>query len=254
MHSWCNFTTISFKKDRTPYSDKGRIGLLQIEIATLTKAYTIGKDTIKALDSISLKITKGEFLSIVGHSGSGKTTLLSIIGGILLPTSGRIIFEGADIYSLNRDRLSEYRAEKVGFIFQFASLLPVLTVKENLLLPVLFNSRTKTDKDDEAEKRALGLLEMVGLRDKIDSYPSQLSGGQQRRVAIARAFINDPEVILADEPTGDLDEETETEIMTLFKRMHEEKGITFLLVTHSSDLARHARRRLRMHNGKLLEI
>lgn len=228
--------------------------MAQIEIVTLTKTYTVGKDTIKALDDVSLKIDKGEFLSIVGHSGSGKTTLLSIIGGILLPTSGRIIFEGADIYSLNGDRLSEYRAEKVGFIFQFTSLLPVLTVKENLLLPVLFNSRTKTDKDDEAEKRALDLLEMVGLRDKIDSYPSQLSGGQQRRVAIARAFINDPEVILADEPTGDLDEETETEIMTLFKRMHEEKGITFLLVTHSSDLARHARRRLRMHNRKLLEI
>lgn len=228
--------------------------MAQIEIVTLTKTYTVGKDTIKALDDVSLKIDKGEFLSIVGHSGSGKTTLLSIIGGILLPTSGRIIFEGDDIYSLNGDRLSEYRAEKVGFIFQFTSLLPVLTVKENLLLPVLFNSRTKTDKDDEAEKRALDLLEMVGLRDKIDSYPSQLSGGQQRRVAITRAFINDPEVILADEPTGDLDEETETEIMTLFKRMHEEKGITFLLVTHSSDLARHARRRLRMHNGKLLEI
>lgn len=228
--------------------------MAQIEIVTLTKTYTVGKDTIKALDDVSLKIDKGEFLSIVGHSGSGKTTLLSIIGGILLPTSGRIIFEGADIYSLNGDRLSEYRAEKVGFIFQFTSLLPVLTVKENLLLPVLFNSRTKTDKDDEAEKRALDLLEMVGLRDKIDSYPSQLSGGQQRRLAIARAFINDPEVILADEPTGDLDEETETEIMTLFKRMHEEKGITFLLVTHSSDLARHARRRLRMHNRKLLEI
>lgn len=228
--------------------------MAQIGIVTLTKTYTVGKDTIKALDDVSLKIDKGEFLSIVGHSGSGKTTLLSIIGGILMPTSGRIIFEGADIYSLNGDRLSEYRAEKVGFIFQFTSLLPVLTVKENLLLPVLFNSRTKTDKDDEAEKRALDLLEMVGLRDKIDSYPSQLSGGQQRRVAIARAFINDPEVILADEPTGDLDEETETEIMTLFKRMHEEKGITFLLVTHSSDLARHARRRLRMHDGKLLEI
>lgn len=210
----------------------------------------IGKDTIKALDSISLKINKGEFLSIVGHSGSGKTTFLSIIGGILMPTSGKVVFDGTDIYSLNQEKLSEYRSKKVGFIFQFASLLPVLTAKENLLLPSVFSQKNMGNN----EKKVSEYLDMVGLGDKLDAYPSQLSGGQQRRVAIARAFINDPEVILADEPTGDLDEETETEIMGLFKKMHEEKGATFLLVTHSSDLARHARRHLRMHNGKLLEI
>lgn len=222
----------------------------QIEVVSLTKTYTLGENTIKALDDVSLKINKGEFLSIVGHSGSGKTTLLSIIGGILMPTSGKVIFEGIDIYSFNGDELSEYRAKKVGFIFQFASLLPVLTAEENLLLPGIFSP----EKKGNSKKKASEYLDMVGLGDKLNAYPSQLSGGQQRRVGIARAFMNDPEVILADEPTGDLDEETEKEIMALFKKINEEKGVTFILVTHSSDLAKDAKRRLRMSHGTLQEI
>ncbi|MEW6409511.1 MAG: ABC transporter ATP-binding protein [Nitrospirota bacterium] len=222
----------------------------QIEVVTLTKTYTLGENTIKALDNVSLKINKGEFLSIVGHSGSGKTTLLSIVGGILTPTSGKVIFDGTDIYSLDRDELSEYRAKKVGFIFQFASLLPVLTVKENLLLPRVFNSEKKRN----SEKKAVEYLGMVGLGDHLNTYPSQLSGGQQRRVGIARALMNDPEIILADEPTGDLDEETEAEIMNFLKRINIEKCITFILVTHSSELAKEAKRRLRMSHGTLQEI
>ena len=188
----------------------------QIEIADISKTYAIGDISINAVDNVSLKIDKGDFVSIVGHSGSGKTTLLSIIGGIIGPTSGSVVYDGMDICSLNDDKLSEYRSEKIGFMFQFASLLPILTVKENVILPGLFSKKGLGDNIKKAEQ----YLDMVGIGDKADAYPSQLSGGQQRRVAIARALINNPEVILADEPTGDLDEETEAEIMDLFKRLN----------------------------------
>lgn len=226
--------------------------MAQIEIVNLTKTYTIGDNIIKAVDNVSLKIDKGEFLSIVGHSGSGKTTLLSIIGGITKPSSGKILFEGNDIHSFDSNRLSEYRCEKIGFIFQFASLLPMLTAKENLLLPVIF----KSDKTSGAsnEQKAVELLKMVGLGDKINTFPSQLSGGQQRRVAIARAFMNDPQIILADEPTGDLDEETETDMMQFFKSMNEEKGISFIMVTHNANLGKQAKRQLKMTQGSIKEL
>jgi ABC-type lipoprotein export system ATPase subunit len=202
-------------------------------------------ESITAVNNVCLKVDKGEFVAITGHSGSGKTTLLSLIGGIVKPTSGKVIFEGIDICSLNGNKLSEYRSEKVGFMFQFASLISTLTVKENLLLPVLFSSRKRID----AEKSAIEYLKMVGLKDKLNSYPAQLSGGQQRRVAIARALMNNPKVILADEPTGDLDEKTEKEVIELFKKINEEKGITFILVTHSLDVATAAKRHIRMSNG-----
>jgi len=224
--------------------------LSQIELYSVSKIYTLEDIEIRAVEEVSLKIEKGEFISIVGHSGSGKTTLLSIIGGILHPTSGTVLFEGTDIYSLNEDALSEYRAEKIGYIFQFASLLPVLTAKENLLLPTIFSK----DKRANSEKKAEEYLDMVGLKEKINAYPSQLSGGQQRRIAIARALMNDPEVILADEPTGDLDEETEAEVMDFLKRINRERGITFILVTHSSELAKDATRRIRMTQGKIIEM
>jgi len=224
--------------------------LAQIEIIDINKIYRAGDSEIKAVDNVTLKIEKGEFISITGHSGSGKTTLLSIIGGVLRPTSGKVLFENNDIYSLDKNDLSEYRCKRIGFIFQFASLLPVLTAKENLLLPTVFNS----DKKNNVKEKALGYLNLVGLGDKIDSYPSELSGGQQRRIAIARALMNDPEIILADEPTGDLDEETEAEIMEFFKKINKEKGITFILVTHSSELAKDAKKRMKMNHGKLLHV
>jgi putative ABC transport system ATP-binding protein/lipoprotein-releasing system ATP-binding protein len=219
----------------------------QIELTELTKIYSVDKSTIMAADNISLKIEKGEFLSIVGHSGSGKTTLLSMIGGIIRPTSGKVIYQGTDICSLVDDKLSEYRNEKIGFMFQFASLLPMLTAKENLLLPGLFGSQGKLNND----KKAVEFLQMLGIGDRVNAYPSHLSGGQQRRVAIARALMNDPEVILADEPTGDLDEETEAEIMKLFRMLNAEKKITFIFITHSLELAKQAGRQLRMSSGKL---
>ena len=219
----------------------------------VVKTYRVDSQQINAVNGVSLEIEKGEFVSIVGHSGSGKTTLLSIIGGITAPTSGSVLYAGADICSFDSNKLSEYRCEKVGFMFQFASLLPVLTAKENIMLPVLFRSNG-SDGSGASEEKALELLEMVGLGDKINAYPPQLSGGQQRRVAIARAFMNSPEVILADEPTGDLDEDTEAEMMRFFKRMNNEKNITFIMVTHNSELARQTGRRLRMSNGVIAEL
>lgn len=222
----------------------------QIEIADISKIYTIGDLNIRAVDNVSLKIEKGEFLSVVGHSGSGKTTLISIMGGIIRPTSGRVLFEGSDISSLNDEKLSEYRNEKIGFMFQFASLLPILTAKENVLLPGIFSPKEKSGAAGKAEE----YLNMVGIGEKTNAYPSQLSGGQQRRVAIARALMNEPEVILADEPTGDLDEETEAEIMELFKRLNKEKKVTFIFITHNLDLARQAQKQIRMTHGVIKEI
>jgi len=221
-----------------------------IEIQNLTKTYTVDHTSFVGVDDISLSIDRGDFLSIVGHSGSGKTTLISIIGGILRPTSGQVLLDGVDVCSLGDNDLSGYRSKRIGFMFQFASLLPILTAKENVLLPGIFSpDRVLTD-----EKKAESYLELVGIGEKKDVYPSQLSGGQQRRVAIARALINEPDIILADEPTGDLDEETEAEIMTLFKDINEKKGVTIILITHNMELAGQAKKHLRMNQGKLEEI
>jgi ABC-type lipoprotein export system ATPase subunit len=222
----------------------------QIEISGLTKIYSVGEQDITAVDNVSLSIEKGEFVSIVGHSGSGKTSLISIIGGIMKPTSGKVLFNGQDICSLDDNNLSEYRNENIGFMFQFASLLPMLTSTENVLLPGLFSRRKNMD----AVKKAEEYLNLVGIGDKAAAYPSQLSGGQQRRVAIARALMYDPPVILADEPTGDLDEETEADIMELFRKLNREKMMTFMFITHNSELAGLASRKLRMTRGILSEV
>jgi len=218
--------------------------MTHIILKNVTKTYLVDSERIDAVSNISIEIEKGEFLSVVGHSGSGKTTLISIIGGIVKPTSGTVLYEGRDISSFDSSKLSEYRCEKIGFMFQFASLFQNLTSKENVLLPIVF--RTHRNNIHEDEKKAAELLKTVGLEDKINAYPSQLSGGQQRRVAIARAFINNPELILADEPTGDLDEETEAEMMQYFKKMNTERGTTFIMVTHNTVLARQANRQLSM--------
>ena len=219
----------------------------QIKIKNLNKIYSVGDTKIAAVNNASLNIDRGDFLSIVGHSGSGKTTFISIVGGILKPSSGQVLFEDTDICTLDDDRLSAFRNSKIGFMFQFASLLPILTAKENILLPGLF----REDKNRHSDERAEEYLDLVGIGEKVDAYPSQLSGGQQRRVAIARALINDPEIILADEPTGDLDEETEAEIMELFNKINTEKKVSIVLITHNLELARRAPKRLRMSQGVL---
>ena len=223
----------------------------QVELRNTVKTYYSGDQALNAVNNVSFAVKKGDFISIVGHSGSGKTTLLSLIGGIISPTSGAVFFDGADLSSLGSDQLSEYRSGKIGFMFQFASLLPMLTVKENLLLPTAFPAQLAHRAD--GEKKARDLLRMVGLSSKIDAYPAHLSGGQQRRVAIARAFMNNPSLILADEPTGDLDEDTEMDMMNFFRTMNRAEEITFIIVTHNTDLANLTRRRITMHQGSVRE-
>jgi ABC-type lipoprotein export system ATPase subunit len=218
-----------------------------IELTGISKTYKDGEQTIGAVRDVNLRVEQGDFVSIVGHSGSGKTTLLSLVGGLTKPDAGRVFMEGTDIWTLSDDSLSEFRNKNVNYIFQFASLVPTLTVLENVLLPSAFGTCCE-GLDDYAKT----LVEMVGLADKMKSYPSRLSGGQQRRVAIARAFINSPKVVLADEPTGDLDEATEADIMGIFRRQNE-KGATFIIVTHNQALAATAKRQLSMTAGVLTE-
>ena len=220
-----------------------------LSIENLTKTYRVDHSRLTGVDNVSLAVAKGDFLSIVGHSGSGKTTLVSIIGGILKPTSGKVLFEGVDICTLDDNSLSRYRSTRIGFMFQFASLLPILTARENVLLPGLFSPERKTMADSAARE----LLGLVGIGDKLDAYPAQLSGGQQRRVAIARALLNSPDIILADEPTGDLDEDTENEIMLLLEQINREKGTTIILITHNLELAGRAQKKFRMSKGKLAD-
>ncbi|OGW35796.1 MAG: ABC transporter [Nitrospirae bacterium GWD2_57_9] len=215
-----------------------------IELKGLSKTYQVSGNTIKALLPVDITFPKGEFISIVGHSGSGKSTLLSLVGGIALPDTGSVLLDGKNLRDYADAALSRLRNKKFGFVYQFASLIPTLTATENVLLPSVFGGN-KTAGD------ARRLLQLVGLADKTERYPAELSGGEQQRVAIARAFIHDPEIVLADEPTGDLDEETEAEIMSFFQKINKERNVLMLLVTHSSELALKAGTRLRMKQGML---
>jgi ABC-type lipoprotein export system ATPase subunit len=215
-----------------------------IELKGLSKTYSISGKTINAVQSMDLRVQQGEFVSIVGHSGSGKSTFLSLIGGIARPDTGSVSIDNRDIWVYNDKERSRLRNEKFGFIYQFASLIPTLTATENVLLPSVFGKgRSAAD--------AIALLQLVGLVDKADRYPSELSGGEQQRVAICRAFINEPAVILADEPTGDLDEETEAEIMAFFEKINKDKQVTMIMVTHSSEIALRATTRFRMKQGAM---
>jgi putative ABC transport system ATP-binding protein/lipoprotein-releasing system ATP-binding protein len=215
-----------------------------IELKGLSKTYSISKNAIKAVLPLDLVVQRGDFISIVGHSGSGKSTFLSLIGGIARPDTGTVTIDGKNIWAYTDKERSRLRNEKFGFVYQFASLIPTLTAAENVLLPSVFGNVKSRD-------NAIELLRLVRLGDKADRYPSELSGGEQRRVAICRAFINGPEVILADEPTGDLDEETEAEIMAFFEKINKEEKVTMIMVTHSSELALRAGKRYRMKQGVL---
>lgn len=219
-----------------------------IEIKNLTKTYSIDGQIFRAVDAVSFSVEKSEMASIVGHSGSGKTTLLSLIGGLTRPDSGQILIDDIDIWSMNDTSLSAFRNRKISFIYQFASLIPTLTALENIMLPTAFGTYA-----DDALIYAKELISLVGLKEKSNAYPSHLSGGQQRRVAIARAFITKPGIILADEPTGDLDEDTENEIIKLFQHMNEKEKITFLIVTHNKEIASMTGKQLSMSNGVLKE-
>ncbi len=220
-----------------------------IEVKGLTKSYALDGQVFKAADNVSFEVKKGEMVSVIGHSGSGKTTLLSLIGGLTRPDSGKVLIDGVDLWSMADDSMSEFRNRRISFIYQFSSLIPTLTALENIMLPTAFGSY-----GEDVREYAVQLLALVGLQEKIGSYPSHLSGGQQRRVAIARAFINRPEIVLADEPTGDLDEETENEVLNLFRKMNEERNTTFIIVTHNKDIASQAGKQFRMSGGVLSEI
>lgn len=222
-------------------------GRAMVDILKVRKSYFDGEDSILAVDEVDFRIARGEFVAILGHSGSGKTTLLSMIGGLTKPNSGRVSLDGTDLAALDDDSLAALRNGKIGFIFQFASLIPTLTSMENVLFPVSFSSGEGKNLGERAEE----LLRLVGLEDKLHAYPSQLSGGQQRRVAIARAFIMNPDIILADEPTGDLDVDTEAEVMKLFQDVHR-AGMTFAMVTHEREITRFADRVVEMGKGRIL--
>jgi putative ABC transport system ATP-binding protein/lipoprotein-releasing system ATP-binding protein len=218
-----------------------------IELKGLTKAYCSSGREVKAVQSAAFTLHDGDFASIVGHSGSGKSTLLSIIGGLTRPDAGAVLIDGENIWDRNDRELAALRNEKLAFVYQFSSLIPTLTAGENVLLPTAFGGKgTPAD--------ALILIELVGLGGKADRYPAELSGGEQQRVAIARAFINSPKIILADEPTGDLDEETEAAVMDFFETTNRERKVTIIMVTHNTDLAGLASRKFRMKHGMIEEL
>jgi len=217
-----------------------------IRVEEISKIYTVGGQVLKAVDKASFTVNKGEIAAVVGHSGSGKTTLLSLIGGLTRPDSGLIQIDKVNIWAMDDNSLSEFRNKKISFIYQFSSLIPTLTVMENIMLPTAFGKY-----EGDVAGYAKELINIVGLEEKMQSYPSHLSGGQQRRVAIARAFINKPDIILADEPTGDLDEETEKEIIQVFQKMNRDGNITFIIATHSGEITANAHKKFKMSGGVL---
>jgi ABC-type lipoprotein export system ATPase subunit len=222
-----------------------------IELYDVSKVYDLGrkKGSVTAVQKIDLIVEQGEFAVITGRSGSGKTTLLNLISGLTRPTSGRVLLEQVEVWRLPDERQSTLRNQTIGFVFQFPSLMPSLTALENVILPTATQPGVDRDK---VKARALDLLARVGLSDKLHAYPRQLSAGQQQRVVISRALINEPELLLADEPTSNLDEETEHEIMALIRELYEERPLTVLLVTHSTDLESYGNRSVRMADGKIV--
>ena len=222
-----------------------------IKLEDVTKVYELGKgNTVTAVRGITVEIGSGEFTVIVGRSGSGKTTLLNLAAGLTRPTSGRVALDGVDLWNLNDQQQSHLRNRKLGFVFQFPSLLPTLTVHENVILPTIFGSDGHAP---DVRERAEALLLRVGLSDKLTVYPRQLSAGQQQRVVIARSLINQPQVLLADEPTSNLDEKTELEIVDLFRDLHASLGLTIVLVTHTRQLVSAGMRTIEMADGRIVE-
>ncbi len=221
-----------------------------IEVRDVTKQFMKGSETITPLRDANLEIERGEFVSLMGASGTGKSTLLNLIASIDRPTSGTIVVNGTDITRLSRSKLANWRAANIGYVFQTHNLVPVLTAYENIELPLLLLPLNRA----ERRKRVEIALGAVDLLDRANHYPRQLSGGQEQRVGIARAIVADPTVVVADEPTGDLDETTSSQILDLLQRLNRELGTTFLMVTHDPDAAAIAGRRLRLEQGRLVEV
>jgi putative ABC transport system ATP-binding protein len=219
-----------------------------IQVEKLVKIYRLGKVSIHALRGVSFDVARGEFLVVMGPSGSGKTTLLNLIGAIDKPTSGRILIDGRDITVLGEGELTKLRRHKIGFIFQFYNLIPALTALENVELPMLTAGLSRRD----ASKRAFQLLEMVGLKERVNHFPDELSGGEQQRVAIARALANKPSVILADEPTGDLDTKTGMEVVRILHDTSKKENAIVIVVTHDPMITERADRILHLRDGSIV--
>jgi putative ABC transport system ATP-binding protein len=217
-----------------------------IRIEHLVKIYMLGEVEVHALRGVSTKIHRGEFVSVMGASGSGKSTFMNIVGCLDKPTKGSYSLEGIDVSRLTRDELAAIRNRKIGFVFQGFNLLSRTSALENAELPLFYGAASQRAR----KERAIEALELVGLGDRIHHYPNQLSGGQQQRVAIARALVNDPSIILADEPTGNLDSRTSVEVMEIFQKLNE-KGITIVLVTHEHDIAQYTKRHVIFRDGKI---
>lgn len=221
-----------------------------VKLMDVHKTYHTGDVDVHAVRGVSLEIQGGEFVALMGASGSGKSTLMNILGCLDRPTSGRYVLDDADVSQLDRDRLADIRNHKLGFVFQGFNLLPRTSARENVELPLLYGTRKMTNA--QLREKADAVLASVGLAGREDHHPSQLSGGQQQRVAIARALVNDPEVVLADEPTGNLDSRTSVEIMGIFQELNN-RGITIVMVTHEQDIAAYARRNVMMRDGLVLQ-
>ena len=220
-----------------------------VNLIDVHKTYRTGEMEVPAVRGVSLEIKRGEFVALMGASGSGKSTLMNILGCLDRPTSGHYVLDGVDVSGLDRDRLADIRNRKIGFVFQNFNLLPRTSARENVELPLIYSTQRLTNA--QLREKADRVLASVGLGGREDHYPSQLSGGQQQRVAIGRALINEPEVVLADEPTGNLDSRTSVEIMGIFQQLNE-RGITIIMVTHEQDIAAYARRNVVMRDGILL--
>ena len=217
-----------------------------LKVENLVKTYKSGENEIKAVDNTSFSVEKGEFVAIVGASGSGKSTLLHLLGGVDKPTSGKVYIGGTDIYSLNREKLAIFRRRQIGLIYQFYNLIPILTVKENITLP------KDLDKSKGNNLKLEELINILGLKNRLNHLPNELSGGEQQRTSIGRALINEPSLILADEPTGNLDSKNSEEIVTLLKSLNQKYGQTIVMITHDIEIAKVADRVITIEDGKII--
>ena len=221
-----------------------------IAVKDLVKTYVVGEHQVKALRGINLEVARGEFIAVTGASGSGKSTFMHIIGCLDRPTSGQYFLDGHDVSTMSKNDLAGVRNKKIGFVFQGFNLLSRTTALDNVELPMLYGGSTMKTKD--RHERAKAMLTAVGLGERLTHYPNQLSGGQQQRVAIARALINNPSILLADEPTGNLDSRTSIEVMGLFQRLNNERGITIVLITHEMDIAEYGTRTVAFRDGRVV--
>ena len=242
-------TDHSFDETSASSAEPLRTGPM-IEIMHLSKIYGTGDVAVHALREVDLQVERGEFVAIMGPSGSGKSTLMNILGCLDRPTGGAYVLDGEDVSGLNKDKLAGVRNRQIGFVFQSYNLLPRLTAAKNVMLPLMYNGHKELS-DEELQERAIAALESVGLGDRAHHRPNELSGGQQQRVAIARALVNSPSIILADEPTGNLDSQSSEEILDLLHQLHDQ-GATIVMVTHEPGLADHAERVIFLRDGQIV--